>query len=136
MVSKVRRNWVNRLSNFVTGTLYRARTVLAIFAIVAFVALMFLPITYRVRCNCLAEPVSRRFAVAPFDGQIRLGHAEAGDFVKAGDLLAEMDGRTISWELAGVTAELKQSIRTREILSLIHISSPRDQRGSRMPSSA
>lgn len=115
VVSKVRRNWATRLSSFLGRTLYRARTLFALSGAVALVALMFLPITYRVRCNCLAEPVSRRFAVAPFDGQIRLGHAEAGDFVKAGDLLAEMDGRTINWELAGVTAELKQSIRTREI---------------------
>ena len=115
VVSKVRQNWIARIFSIVGRFLYQARTMLVGLGVAALVALMFLPVTYRVRCNCLAEPVSRRFAVAPFDGQIMFGHAEAGDFVKAGDLLAEMDGRTINWELAGVTAELKQSIRTREI---------------------
>ena len=115
VVSKVRSNWATRLSAAFSKFIYSARTFFVLVAIVALIALMFLPITYRVRCNCLAEPVSRRFAVAPFDGQIRLGHAEAGDFVEAGALLAQMDGRTINYELAGVTAELKQSIRTREM---------------------
>lgn len=77
--------------------------------------LLLIPITYRVRCNCVVEPLTRRFAVAPFAGQILFGHKEAGDFVSAGDVLAEMDGRAIRWELSGVTAERQQSLRTREI---------------------
>ena len=76
---------------------------------------MFLPITYRVRCNCVTEPVSRRFAVAPFDGQISVGHAEAGDLVTAGQVLAQMDGQTIRMELSGVIAERQQALRTREM---------------------
>ncbi len=82
--------------------------------LIAFSLLMFLPITYRVRCNCVTEPVTKRFAVAPFQGQIVSGFVEPGDHVKADQVLAEMDGRTIRWDLSGVVAERDQSIRTRE----------------------
>ena len=115
IVGKVKQNWISRSFSYVTRKLSHAKQLFWLFAIGGLVVAMFLPITYRVRCNCVSEAVSRRFAVAPFNGQITLGHAEAGDFVRSGDLLAEMDGRTINWELAGVTAELKQSIRTREM---------------------
>jgi len=83
--------------------------------LIAFALLMLLPVTYRVRCTVITEPVSRRFAVAPFAGQIIEGRAEAGDFVKAGDILAELDGRTINWELIGVTAEREQSVTSRRM---------------------
>lgn len=83
--------------------------------LLAFAFLMLLPVTYRVRCTAIAEPVSRRFAVAPFAGQIIEGHAEAGDFVRAGEVLAELDGRTINWELIGVTAEREQSVTSRRM---------------------
>ena len=89
--------------------------VIATALLIGFVLLMFLPITYRVRCSAITEPVSRRFAVAPFAGQIIEGKAEAGDFVSAGQILAEMDGRTIRWELFGVSAERQQSRTSRQM---------------------
>ena len=77
--------------------------------------LLMLPVTYRVRCDCVAEPVSRRFAVSPFDGLIVTGYVEPGDSVTKGQLLAELEGRHLNWELASVDAELQQAVRTREI---------------------
>ena len=56
-----------------------------------------------------------RFAVAPFDGQIVHATVETGDRVVQGQVLAEMDGRHIRWDLSGVFAEREQSIRSREI---------------------
>ena len=84
-------------------------------SMLAFTLLMLLPITYRVRCTVITEPVSRRFAVAPFAGQIIEGHAEAGDFVSEGQVLAELDGRTIRWDLFGVSAEREQSVTSRRM---------------------
>ena len=84
-------------------------------SILLFCILMFLPVTYKVRCNGVTEPVTRRFAVAPFDGHIEVGRVEPGDPVVAGQILAEMDGRALRWELSGVTAEREQSLRTREM---------------------
>ena len=83
--------------------------------LMAFMLLMLLPIKYRVRCTSITEPVSRRFAVAPFAGQIIEGHAEAGDLVSAGQILAELDGRTIRWDLFGVSAEREQSVTSRRM---------------------
>ena len=83
--------------------------------ILALVLAMWIPVTYRVRCNAVIEPATRRFAVAPFDGLVLMGFAEPGDLVQQGEVLAEIDGRTIRWELSGVTAERRQSLRQREI---------------------
>ena len=71
---------------------------------------MWIPVTYRVRCNVAIEPATRRFAVAPFDGLVSIAFAEPGDWVKQGEVLAEIDGRSIRWELSGVSAERRQSL--------------------------
>ena len=84
-------------------------------ALVVITLMMMFPVVYRVRCNCVVEPVSKRFAVAPFDGLITAGFVKPGDVVEQNQLLAEVDGRTIRWELAGIAAERKQSLRQREI---------------------
>ena len=115
MVSKLKRNIVSRSLSYLRNKVSAAKRWVVIAMLVGIGALMFVPVTYRVRCNCVTEPVKRRFSVAPFDGQIVVGHKEAGDFVKEGDLLAEMDGRSIRWELSGITAEREQSLRTREM---------------------
>ena len=115
VVEKVKHSTITRTKTYIKRKVSIAKRLAALGLAVGFCLLMFLPITYRVRCNCVTEPVSRRFAVAPFDGQITVGHSEAGDIVEAGQVLAEMDGQTIRWELSGVTAERAQSLRTREI---------------------
>ena len=115
VVEKVKRSILSRVVDFLKRKISVVQHLLVAALVIGFCWLMFLPITYRVRCNCITEPVSRRFAVAPFDGQITIGHSEAGDLVKSGQVLAEMDGQTIRWELSGVTAEREQSLRTREI---------------------
>ena len=112
--SRNRLTSVTKVKRFVKRKISRAKRLAIAGSLIVATLLMFLPIKYRVRCNCVAEPVSRRFAVAPFDGQITSGHKEIGDLVEAGDLLAEMDGRTIRWELSGVEAEREQSLLTRE----------------------
>ena len=115
VVNKVKQTTLTKTRSFVKRKLSLAKQFVILACVACFVLLMFLPITYRVRCSCVTEPVSRRFAVAPFDGQIVAGHVEAGDMVEKDKVLAEMDGRTIRWELLGVTAEREQSLRTREM---------------------
>ena len=114
-VDRAKRGPISRLVGWFCEKVSAAKRFLLLVAIIGSCFLLMLPITYRVRCSCVTEPVSRRFAVAPFDGQIVTGIAESGDQVKEGEVLAEMDGRTIRWELSGVTAEREQSLRTREM---------------------
>jgi len=83
---------------------------------VALVALcaMFVPVQYRVHCQCIAEPVLRRVSVAPYDGLLENTFVEPGDLVTKGQLLARMDGREIRFERAGVEADKTRAIKKRD----------------------
>ena len=115
VIGKLKTGILARTSTYIKQKLSATGKFWVLAGVIGLLLLMFAPITYRVRCDCLVEPESKRFAVAPFEGQILIGHKEAGDFVQAGDLLCEMDGRTIRGELASVIAERDQSLRSREI---------------------
>jgi multidrug efflux pump subunit AcrA (membrane-fusion protein) len=91
----------------------KGKVVLAVLALL--VGLMFMPVPYRVRCQCVIEPVARRFAVAPFGGTVDEGLVEAGDVVTAGTPLANMDGRELKWELSAAQAKRGQVEKQREV---------------------
>ncbi|QDT11195.1 efflux RND transporter periplasmic adaptor subunit [Planctomycetes bacterium K23_9] len=87
------------------------------FALIALLVIAsgLMPVRYRVRSNCTTEPITQRFAVAPFQGLIEKGFAKPGDVVTEGQLLARMDGQSIRWELASVIAEQEHAAKKREI---------------------
>jgi len=115
LLRRAEKSWLKRVwSLFTRKTKLFTRLMIPIFFL-AFFLLMQVPITYKVRCNCTVEPVLRRFAVAAFDGLVESGFVEPGDLVEKDQVLAEIDGRTIRWELLGVSSERKQSLRQREI---------------------
>ncbi|MEL7267219.1 MAG: HlyD family efflux transporter periplasmic adaptor subunit, partial [Planctomycetota bacterium] len=66
---------------------------------------MFVPWPYRLRCTVDAAPVTRRYAVAPYDGIVRQGFVKPGDRVTKDQVLARMDDRELRLELAGVLAD-------------------------------
>ena len=117
-IQLLRRAEKSRLSRLVTlikkKTSVLTRWIVPL-GLLAIVLAMWIPVTYRVRCNAAIEPATRRFAVAPFDGLVSIAFAEPGDRVAKGEVLAEIDGRSIRWELSGVSAERRQSLRQREI---------------------
>jgi multidrug efflux pump subunit AcrA (membrane-fusion protein) len=78
------------------------------------VAVLLVPVTYRIPGRCVTEPVERRFCVAPHDGLLENTFAEPGDVVSKGHLLARMDGREIRWELAGTQAEMHRAAKQRD----------------------
>ncbi len=78
---------------------------IAIWGAGALLLAMFIPIPYKVRCTCQAEPLTRRYAVAPYDGTVERGFVKAGDLVQKGQILARMDARELGWELHGVIAD-------------------------------
>ena len=108
--SKLQKAW----ATFKEKTSQRTRKMIP-FVLLGLALLMFLPIQYRVRCNCVTEPMARRFAVAPFDGTILTGFVEPGDMVTKGQVLAEMDGREVRLELSAKVAERQQALLQREI---------------------
>jgi RND family efflux transporter MFP subunit len=89
------------------GTLRRRRNLTVALAVVGM--LMFAPWPYRLPCECVVEPVTRRFVSAPFDGILDRTLVRPGDRVSAGDELARMDGRELNMQLAGKQALVEQS---------------------------
>lgn len=83
-------------------------------AAAAVTLVLMLPVPYTVHCECSAEPDVRRFIVAPTEGLVEHTLVESGDVVEQGQLLAIMDGRSIRWELAGLTAEKEQASQERD----------------------
>lgn len=77
---------------------------------------LLIPMPYGIHCQCVAEPVVRSFSVAPYDGLLETTFAEPGMIVKKGDLLAQMDGRAINYEIAGVTADRQRAARKHDQL--------------------
>lgn len=72
-------------------------------------AILLIPVTDQVHCECSAEPDVRTFVVAPHEGLLEQTFAQSGDVVEAGQRLAVMDGQKVRWELAGLTAEYEKA---------------------------
>lgn len=115
LLKRSEKSWLTRTLNKIWKlTTVKARYI-ALASLAFFAAAMFVPMQHRVRCNGTVEPADKRFAVAPFSGLIVSGFVKPGDRVKKDEVLAEMDGKTVRWELSGILAEKKQAIRKREI---------------------
>lgn len=80
----------------------------------ALVMVMAMPIPHRIECTAKVEPTSRRHLVAPHDGVLEESFVRPGDTVKCGDLLAQMDGREIRWEMAGAVADRERAAKQRD----------------------
>lgn len=100
--------WKNFLSS--TRQLLRqnaGRTALAVLGAIAL--LLLCPWYYRVGAEARLEPVSRRFLTAPFDARLERTLAKNGDSVRAGDVVAVLDGSQLRMEQSALEAELAAS---------------------------
>ena len=79
----------------------------------AIAMVLMLPMVYRIHCELELQPVERRYVAAPFDGPLEQCLVEPGDVVSKDQLLAQMDGREIRWELAEVQANLNKATKER-----------------------
>jgi multidrug efflux pump subunit AcrA (membrane-fusion protein) len=70
---------------------------------------------YRVACDCVIEPVKKRYVVAPFAGVFEKSLVRPGDVVEANQKLARMDGRELRMELAGVVADYQRAHKSRDV---------------------
>ncbi len=89
------------------------RTKLAIALTVFVVALMAMPMPFKVKCGVTVEPVSRRFVASPFDGTLDQSFVEPGSVVHKGEVLAVMDERELKLKLAGLEAEVGAATKRR-----------------------
>ena len=98
----------NLRSAFTTSRLHLAAWILAAVSLVLMV-----PVTYCISCAVELQPVQRSYIAAPFDGTLEKCLVEPGDIVVKDQLLAQMDGREIRWELAEVQANLNKATKER-----------------------
>ncbi len=97
-----------RISLEKTRDTLRKKTARIMMAIaLAAVIVLLIPFPYVVKCDCQLEPVQRRFVAAPFDSVVDRSLVQNGDVVKANQPLAELDGRQLRIELAGLQASLE-----------------------------
>src|SRR5262249_7270859 len=80
---------------------------------VLLLAALCIPTRCQVSCACTLEPVVRRHVAAPFAGPLEKSFVEPGDIITKDQLLAQMDGREIRWELSGVQAEHHRAAKER-----------------------
>src|SRR5690606_10327647 len=73
------------------GPHYLGRKLAMVLAVVCVLLAYFAIDVYRVTATAAIEGLSRRVVVAPFDGYILSEKAHAGDSVRSGDVLAELD---------------------------------------------
>ena len=115
LLSRIRRHWLGRTLRKLTlpadDTVGRRRVWLATLAIGA---LMLCPVPYRVTCDTELFPVTHRFVPAPYEGVLVEVLVEAGDLVKAGQVLARMDANELELELAEMRAEFMQASKRRD----------------------
>lgn len=101
--------WSN-FNNFLKGK----KAKLAAIAIGAFGLAMLIPMPYRIACDCELQPVVRRFIASPYDGVLSLSHVENGARVTKGQLVAELEGRQLRIEMAGMDAEYAGTKKKRD----------------------
>ena len=83
-------------------------------ALIGTLGMFFLPLPYRLTCNCTLEPVTRRYVVAPFEGSLEKSFVEPGDLVAQGDMLARMDERELRLEIGALNAEYLTAQKKRD----------------------
>ena len=78
-------------------------------------AVMLIPWPYNVSCKCEIQPVLRRYIAAPHDGVLEKNLVKNGEVIKKDQIVANLDGRQLRIELAGLEAELKGTSKRRAV---------------------
>ena len=113
LLERAQPGWIRSLSNGFANLIARRQGQAILAASALAVALLFVPVPHRVKCDCQLEPVTRRFVAAPFDGPLKESLVEPGDLVTQGQLLARIDGRELRLELSSVQAERYRAAKER-----------------------
>ncbi|MAD81222.1 MAG: hypothetical protein CMJ50_10315 [Planctomycetaceae bacterium] len=120
VVQRLEGGWLAQLARTAARIWQTWKGKVALAAITFVVAVMLIPLPYRISSDCQIEPVTRRYVVAPFEGTLEKSLVKPGDVVRAGDMLARMDGREIRWQRASVVADLNQAIKKRDVAQASH----------------
>lgn len=112
-LKRARPRWWQRL--WLNAPAQRNRRILKLSLWLGFVLIMLIPVPHRVAGSVILEPTIRRFVNAPFDGILKKTFHLSGDQVKNGELLAELDGKEIEWQLSGLKAEKSRAQKQKDV---------------------
>jgi hypothetical protein len=74
-----------------------------------------LPIPHRISCDCVLEPVVRRYVAAPYDGTFEKSLVKPGDVVHRDQVLGRLEGREVRVEMAGLVADQSRTAKSRDV---------------------
>ena len=100
---------LERLLRGVTATVAGPRRWQWLSVAAVVLAILLMPLRYRIGARCELHPIERRYVAAPFDGPLQTSMVRPGDVVTEGDLLARINPREIDFELAGLRADLSRA---------------------------
>ncbi|MEY3220330.1 MAG: hypothetical protein RIT27_1687 [Pseudomonadota bacterium] len=112
-LKRARWRWWQRLK--LDTSKERNRRIFKLSLWLSFILVMLIPVPHRVAGSVILEPTIRRFVNAPFDGILKQTFHLSGDQVKNGDLLAELDGKEIEWQLSGLKAEKSRAQKQKDV---------------------
>ncbi len=112
-LKRSRPRWWQRL--WLNAPAQRNRRILKLSLWLGFLLIMLIPVPHRVAGSVILEPTVRRFVNAPFDGILKKTFHLSGDQIKNGELLAELDGKEIEWQLSGLKAEKSRAQKQKDV---------------------
>lgn len=90
------------------------RWLITLIVVACITGVLMIPTPYTISCDTVVEPVQRRFVVAPHDGLVETTLVRPGDVVREGQTVARMDDRDVRWQMTGLTAKRRQSVKRRD----------------------
>jgi multidrug resistance efflux pump len=103
------RSAVGRLRDRFRESIEGQRRRYAMTAMLTLCSVLLVPVPYRFACTARLEPTARRFVVAPFESVLENTLASPGDVVQEGQVIANLDGREVRWNLETVAAKMAQA---------------------------
>jgi len=79
------------------------------------IAILFLPVTYKIKSPIVVEPLDKRFIAVPFNGVLKDVNIDPGEIVKRNQILAVLDERELQWEYTQLQAKYESAIKQKDI---------------------
>lgn len=87
----------------------RAITVSLLMLLIPAAALAWIPLPYSIKAPGIIEAVQSSLVTTGTSGQLQRIHVQNGQFLRAGDLVAELDNPALAWELTVVREQLAET---------------------------
>ncbi len=108
--SRPARSWPNVLAKIGQRSKFVIAAAMLLLGLVAI-----WPVQYRVSCKAQVDTLKKRLIATPFEASLLETNVQPGDAVKAGDVLAVLDGRPLRLERESIEAEIQQASKEHNV---------------------